>query len=313
MVTVIIGAVLNIALDPLFIFVFDMGVRGAAVATVISQACSCAFVTAFLCSKRSGIRIRPRLFGLNLRLVGRTLALGVSPFVMQATESAVQIVFNIQLYAYTDGSKVYSAAMTIMMSVLQMVTLPLNGLGTGVQPLISFNFGAGKFDRIKKAVKYLFCCTFTLCGLMWLLCLLWPGLFAAVFSATEEVTAVVTAYMPFFMGGCIFFSAQSAFQNTFLALGQARISIFLALLRKVILLIPLTFVLPLFLGVQGIFLAESVSDTLAGLFTALTFALSIRRILKKRADLLAQGGNDLAPEEAKWPRKKFFEKTLQNA
>lgn len=299
MVTVIIGAVLNIALDPLFIFVFDMGVRGAAVATVISQACSCAFVTAFLCSKRSGIRIRPRLFGLNFRLVGRTLALGVSPFVMQATESAVQIVFNIQLYAYTDGSKVYSAAMTIMMSVLQMVTLPLNGLGTGVQPLISFNFGAGKFDRIKKAVKYLFCCTFTLCGLMWLLCLVWPGLFAAVFSATEEVTAVVTAYMPFFMGGCIFFSAQSAFQNTFLALGQARISIFLALLRKVILLIPLTFVLPLFLGVQGIFLAESVSDTLAGLFTALTFALSIRRILKKRADLLAQGGNDLAPEEAK--------------
>ena len=291
MITVVIGAVLNIALDPLFIFTFQMGVRGAAVATVISQGCSCAFVIAFLCSRRSGIRIRPRMFGLSPRVVGGILALGISPFVMQATESAVQIVFNVQLKAYTGGSKDYTAALTIMMSALQMMSLPLNGLGMGAQPLISFNFGAGKFDRIKKAVKYLFCCTLTVCGLIWILCLLWPALFAAIFSATEEVTAVVTSYMPFFMAGCICFSAQSAFQNTFLALGQARISIFLALLRKVILLIPLTFLLPLFLGVQGIFLAEGVSDALAGLTTALVFALTFRKILKKRADLLAEQKN----------------------
>lgn len=287
MITVAIGAVLNIALDPLFIFAFNMGVRGAALATILSQAVSCVCVVLFFTSKRTSIKLRPSFFKLKPSVFLPMLALGITPFIMQATESAVQIVFNVQLRAYTGGSKDYTAALTIMMSVMQVISLPLNGLGTGAQPLVSYNYGAGNMERVKKTVKYLFLTALTVCLIVWLSCLTVPFIYASIFSASAEVTAIVNTYMPLFMMGSIMFCAQFALQNAFLALGQAKISMFLALLRKVILLIPLTFLLPLFFDVKGIFLAEGVTDLTAGTVTGLAFLLSFKGILHKREVLLS--------------------------
>ena len=286
MITVAIGAVMNIALDPLFIFVFGMGVKGAALATVISQGVSCAFVLAFFFGKRTNIRIKFSLLAPKAKIILPMLALGVSPFIMQATESAVQIVFNVQLRKYTGGDANYTAALTIMLSVMQIIGLPLSGMGTGAQPLISFNYGAGNFDRVKKTVKYVFLTALGICFSVWILCLTCPWLFAKVFSATDAVTEVIKKFMPAFMMGTIFFCSQFGLQNAFLALGQAKISLTLAVLRKVILLIPLTFVFPLFMGVSGVFWAEGVADITAGIITTLTFALSFGKILKKRAEVL---------------------------
>lgn len=287
MITVAIGAVLNIALDPLFIFAFNMGVRGAALATILSQAVSCVWVVLFFVSKRTSIKLKPSFFKLQPSVFFPMLALGVTPFIMQATESAVQIVFNVQLHAYTGGSKDYTAALTIMMSVMQVISLPLNGLGTGAQPLISYNYGAGNMARVKKTVKYLFLTALTVCFIVWLSCLTVPFIYASIFSASAEVTAIVNDYMPIFMMGSIMFCAQFALQNAFLALGQAKISMFLALLRKVILLIPLTFILPLILGVKGVFLAEGVADLTAGTITGLAFLLSFKGILLRREAFLS--------------------------
>lgn len=286
MFTVAIGAVLNIALDPIFIFGLNMGVRGAALATILSQAVSCVWVILFFLSKRSMLKIKPKLFKLNKKIVIPMLALGVSPFIMQVTESAVQIVFNVQLFNYTGGSKDYTAALTIMLSVMQMVTLPLNGLGTGAQPLISFNYGQGNFARIKQAVKWLFFIALGLSAIVWVFCVFTPTIFAKLFSATPQVTTLIQKYMPIFMMGTLLFSAQFGFQNVFLALGQAKKSIILALTRKVFLLIPLTFIFPLFLGATGIFLAEGIADILAATITTITFALSFKGILKRRSALL---------------------------
>lgn len=288
MATVAIGAVLNIVLDPLFIFVFDMGVKGAAIATVISQAISCLWVVIFFISKKSTIRLKPKYFKPDMKIIFPMLALGIAPFIMQATESAVQIVFNVQLFAYTDGNKDYTAALTIMMSVMQIITLPLNGMGTGAQPLISYNYGAGNMTRVKKTIKLLFCVAFSICAIIWIICLSVPQVFGMIFSATPQVNAIISKFMPIFMMGTIFFCSQFALQSSFLALGQAKISMCLALLRKVILLIPLTFLLPLAFDVKGIFLAEGISDLAAGAITTLTFALTFKKILNKRQNFLTQ-------------------------
>ncbi len=286
MLTVAIGAAMNIALDPLFIFVFKMGVKGAALATVISQGVSCAFVLAFFFGKRTNIKIRFSRLRPKAEFILPMLALGVSPFIMQATESAVQIVFNVQLRKYTGGDANYTAALTIMLSVMQIISLPLSGMGTGAQPLMSFNYGAGNFDRVKKTVKYVFLTALGICSFVWLLCLTCPWIFAKIFSATDAVTEIIKKYMPVFMMGTIFFCAQFGLQNAFLALGQAKISLTLAVLRKIILLIPLTFVFPLFMGVSGVFWAEGVADITAGVITSLTFALTFKKILRKRAEVL---------------------------
>lgn len=287
MITVAVGAVLNIALDPLFIYVFDMGVKGAALATVISQFVSFVWVLVFFISKRSKLRINPKKFKLKKRIVLPMLALGLSPFIMQVTDSAVQIVFNIQIHNYTGGAEEYTAALTIMMSVMQMVSLPLNGLGTGAQPLISYNYGAGNMDRIKKAVIYIFIVAAMISFTIWLMCLVSPWLFAKMFSASDAVTVLVVKYMPVFMMGSVMFCSQFTLQSAFVALRQAKISIFLAMLRKVILLIPLTFVIPLFIGIDGVFLAEGISDITAGIVTTLCFALSYRHIIRRREKEIA--------------------------
>lgn len=286
MCTVLIGAVLNIGLDPVFIYVFDMGVEGAALATILSQAVSAVWAVCFFFRRGTAYRIHPQMFLPRLKTVGRILFLGLSPFIMSVTESAIQIVFNNNLTYWSGDNSDYTAALTIMLSAIQMVCLPLNGLGTGIQPLVSYNYGTGNSVRIRQTVKRV--TLIALCGstAVWLLSLLAPQVYGYIFNASPSVMELVKRYTPFFMMGTVMFFAQMTLQNVFIALNQAKISIFLACLRKVILLIPLCFLLPYAFGVAGVFYSEGIADILAGVVTALTFFIMLPRILRKRERFL---------------------------
>ena len=291
MCSVLIGAILNIVLDPVFIFVFDMGVRGAALATILSQAVSAAWVVLFLCSARSGLRIRRRNMRLQKAVVSRITGLGVAPFIMQSTESLVTVVLNSGLQRY--GGDLYVGTLTIIQSVMQMVTMPIQGITQGVQPLMSFNYGAGNYARVRRTFWLLLRVTLTATVSAFLIVLLIPGPLAMLFNDDEELVQLVARVMPVFFGGIWAFGAQMACQSAFMALGQARTSLFLALLRKVILLIPLAIVLPMAMGdVMGIYIAEPIADALA---SATTLTLFIR----KRKTLLP-----LSPREATQKQKK---------
>ena len=296
MLTVAIGAALNIALDPLFIYAFGMGVKGAAVATVISQGVSAAWAVAFFFGKRTSFRFVPAYLVPDPKTAARILFLGLSPFIMSVTESAIQIVFNINITQWSGGNSDYTAALTIMLSAVQTVCLPLNGLGSGVQPLVSYNYGAGNSARVKSTVKIITLAA--LCGSasVWLLSLTAPQVYGYIFSASDAVMELVVRYTPFFMMGTVMFFAQMTLQNVFIALGQAKISIFLACLRKLILLIPLCFALPYAFGVAGVFYSEGIADLTAGIITAATFFFMLPRILKKREARLA-AENGISPQE----------------
>lgn len=287
MATVAIGAVLNIGLDPLFIFALNMGVKGAALATIISQGVSAAWVIIFFSGKKTRFRFRKEFFRISPKTAGRILILGLSPFIMSVTESAIQIVFNVNLKHYSGNDSDYTAALTIMLSANQMVCMPLNGLGTGVQPLVSYNYGAGNSARIKKAVKIVSIVALCVSTTVWLISLLVPQIYGYMFSASPSVMELIKKYTPYFMMGTIFFFAQMTLQNVFVALNQAKISIFLACLRKVILLIPLCFILPLFAGSAGVYYSEGIADIIAGITTATTFFVMSPRILKKREQQIA--------------------------
>ena len=298
MLTVTIGAGLNIALDPLFIFVFGLGVRGAALATILSQAVSAVWVILFFSGKRSLFRFDFRLFRPKSAVMLKILLLGLSPFIMSVTESAIQIVFNNTLKYWSGENSNYTTALTVMLSAIQIISLPLNGLGAGVQPLISYNYGCGNSARVRKTVKLVsgvaFCYSFS----VWLVSLFAPQIYGYLFSADKEVLDIIRKNMPFFMAGTVFFFAQMTLQNAFIALNQAKISIFLACLRKIILLIPLSLLLPYRFGAEGVFYSEGIADALAGITTATTFFLMLPRILKKREQLLMSGQNGAAYESA---------------
>ena len=279
MFSVLIGAVVNIVLDPIFIFVFHMGVAGAAVATIISQALSAAWVLRFLCSEKSGIRLKKAGMKPDFFLIGQIMALGVSPFVMSATESAITIVMNHGLQVY--GGDLYVGSMTILQSVLQLVFVPINGFTNGVQPIISYNFGAGKFDRVKMTIKRMISITFLAAFVYVVFAMLRPGLFARLFTTDEDLIALVKKVLPVYIAGMSVFGIQSGVQSSFLGLGQAKISLCIALLRKVILLIPLALILPRFFGVMGVYYAEPVADILSVLTASTLFLLNIRKILSK--------------------------------
>lgn len=279
MFSVLIGAVVNIVLDPIFIFVFHMGVAGAAVATIISQALSATWVLHFLCSEKSGIRLKKAGMKLDFSLIGQIMALGVSPFVMSATESAITIVMNHGLQVY--GGDLYVGSMTILQSVLQLVFVPISGFTNGVQPIISYNFGAGKFDRVKMTIKRMISITFLAAFVYVFFAMLRPGLFARLFTTDEDLIALVKKVLPVYIAGMSVFGVQSGVQSSFLGLGQAKISLCIALLRKVILLIPLALILPRFFGVMGVYYAEPVADILSVLTASTLFLLNIRKILSK--------------------------------
>lgn len=279
MFSVLIGAILNIILDPIFIFGFGWGVKGAAFASVVSQFFSALYVTGFLCSKRSQLRICIRYFRMEAHITKQIFALGVSPFIMRSTESLISIVMNRGLQIY--GGDNYVGALTIMQSVMQLFSAPVGGFTQGVQPVISYNFGAGLFDRVRALYKRMIavCAIFMCLGTLTTIC--FPKFYAGFFTNDTELIALVGKVMPVFMFGMLIFGLQNGIQPTFLALGQAKISLFIAVLRKVILLVPLALILPNFCGVMGVYLAEPISDILSATTASILFLLNIKKMLTK--------------------------------
>lgn len=276
MLTVLIGAVLNIILDPILIFGFGLGVRGAALATIISQAVSAGWVLLFLCGKKTVLRIRPQWMAPRKDVLLPILSLGISPFIMQSTESLVMITLNSGLQRY--GNDLYVGAMTIISSVMQVTTMPLMGLGQGAQPIISYNYGAGKYDRVKKTYALLIKASFAASAAVWALTILFPQVFISLFNNKPELMEITMKALRIYMAGIFMMGIQFSCQQCFMAMGQARTSLFLALLRKIILLIPLALILPAFLGPFGIFIAEPIADITAALITALMFWRFARRL-----------------------------------
>ena len=277
MLSVLIGAILNIVLDPIFIFVLGMGVRGAALATILSQAVSAAWVVSFLCSRRSSLRLHRVFLIPNKRIIGRIAGLGVAPFIMQSTESLVTVVLNTGMQTY--GGDLYVGSITIMQSIMQMIVMPVQGITQGTQPIMSYNYGAQNFRRVRQTFKRLLTITLSVTCAAFLFIALFPGLLARIFTPQPQLIDLVSRVMPLFFGGIWAFGAQMACQTTFMALGQARTSLFLALLRKVILLVPLALILPRVTGsVFGIYAAEPIADILASA-TTLTLFLTRRKKL----------------------------------
>ena len=221
----------------------------------------------------TAIRIRRKNMAIDFGILKNIMALGISPFIMQATESAINIVLNRGLSIY--GGDLYVGSMTILQSVMQLAVVPIQGFTQGVQPIISYNFGARKFDRVKKTYRLTISFTFAVATVFCLLTVFFPGVFAGIFTSDQELLALVKKVMPIFMAGIAVFGIQMGCQTTFMGLGQAKISLFIALLRKVILLIPLALILPKFFGVMGIYYAEPISDVTAAT-TAFIIFLSVR-------------------------------------
>jgi len=276
MMTTVIGAVINIILDPIFIFVFHLGVRGAALATVLSQAVGAIWILRFLSGKKTILHLRKENFRLQKDVILPCLGLGISTFVMLSTESILSISFTSSLSRY--GGDLAVGAMTIITSVSQLATLPLQGICQGGQPIMSYNFGAGNKERVKKA----FFTQFTVC-IVWLIMLLFPKLFAGIFSNNTDLITYTAWALRIYMAGIFSLGFQVACQQSFMALGQAKVSLLLACLRKLILLIPLIFILPLFIQdkVFAVFLAEPISDIVAAAITTITFMSRFNGILNR--------------------------------
>ncbi len=281
MISILIGAILNIGLDPLFIYVFNMGVKGAALATVISQAVSFVWIILFFFSKSSLYHFSIRKMKLQSQRVFQVLSLGFSPFVMTLTECAIQIVFNINLNWATGGESTYTAALTIMLSALQLISLPLNGIGYGMQPFVSYNYGKGNGQRLKKGILMATIIAFIFGAIVYSISMAAPIVYAKMFSASEEVETVVIRYTPFFLMGSIMFFVQMTLQNINVALGQALSALLLAVNRKVIILIPLCFVLTHFIGFEGVYLSEGITDFVAGFVTSIVFLITFPKIFRK--------------------------------
>ena len=279
MMAVLIGAVANIVLDPIFIFVFHMGVKGAARATVISQLLSALWTVGFLVSSRSSLTIKKEALKPDWPVIGRIMALGVSPFIMRATESLISIVLNSGLQRY--GGDIYVGSLTIMQSVMQMYAAPIGGFTQGVQPVISYNFGAGNFDRVKQLYRRMIGICLAFSAGATALVIIFPEFFASMFTNDAELITLVGKMMPIFMCGMLVFGLQNGIQPTFLALGQAKISLFIAVFRKVILLVPLALILPLRFGVMGIYYAEPISDILSATVASVLFFTHIKKIVSR--------------------------------
>lgn len=282
MLSVLIGAVANIILDPIFIFGFHMGVAGAAWATILSQAMSCVWVLLFLCGKKTHLKLRFSQMGLDPKIVLPSLALGLSSFIMQASESVISICFNSSLLRF--GGDIAVGAMTILTSVMQFAMLPLQGLGQGAQPIISYNYGAGNPGRVKAAFQLLLKASLVYSTLLWACVMIFPQGFAAMFTNSPELLEFTKTALRIYMACLLLFGIQIACQMTFTALGNAKASILVAVTRKFILLIPLIYFLPLIFSsnpTTAVYMAEPVADFLAVSFTAVLFTFQFRKSLKQ--------------------------------
>ena len=280
MCSVVIGAVLNIALDPLFIFIMGMGVKGAALATVISQFASCIWVMAFITGKRTVLRLRCSNMRLSPKVILPCIALGTAVFIMQASEGVISICFNSSLLNYGGDTAV--GTMTIMTSVMMFAMLPLQGIGQGAQPVISYNYGAGNRGRVKKAFRLLITVSIIYSVLLHLAIMLVPKAFVAVFTTDRELIEFASPMMRIYFAGLALMGVQTACQLTLTALGKAVSSIIVAVVRKFVLLIPLIYILPHVMAdrTMAVYMSEPAADVIAVSFTAVLFAVKFRKILK---------------------------------
>lgn len=290
MITVVIGAVANIALDPLFIFAFGMGVRGASLATVISQAISCVWVVGFLCGKQSILKLKKSTLRLDMKLILPCLALGLAPFIMQSSESVISVCFNSSLLEY--GGDIAVGAMTVLTSVMQFAMLPLQGLAQGAQPIISYNYGAKNKDRVKGIFKLLLICSLIYSMTVWAGVMLFPQGFAALFTDKAELLDFTASALRIYCAVLGIFGIQIACQMTFVSLGKALSSMAVAIMRKFVLLLPLIYIVPSFfdagMKTTGVYLAEPIADTIAVTFTAILFAFQFKKALRDIDNISAE-------------------------
>lgn len=281
MISVLIGAVCNIALDPIFIFSLNMGVKGAALATILSQAISCVWVITFLCGKNTHIRIRKKNMRLQGKIILPCVALGTAAFIMQASESVISICFNSSLLRY--GGDIAVGAMTIMVSVMQFAMLPLQGIAQGAQPITSYNYGARNADRVKKTFRLLLITCMTYSITLWTAVMLFPKAFVGIFTPDKALMDFAAPMLRIYLGGVCLFGIQIACQMTFTSLGKAVNSIIVAVVRKFILLLPLIYIMPHIMTDQtkGIYMAEPVADIIAVTFTSILFTFQFKKAIKE--------------------------------
>lgn len=282
MLSVLLGAVTNIILDPVFIFGFHMGVRGAALATILSQALSCIWVLCFLFGKKTILKLKKRYMTVKKEILFPCLALGSSVFIMQSSESVISVCFNSSLLKY--GGDLAVGAMTILTSVMQFAMLPLQGLGQGAQPIISYNYGAGNKERVKGAFWLLLKCSMFYSVLFWAVVMLFPQMFVGMFTSDAVLAAFTRDALKIYMAVVGLFGIQMACQITFGALGNAKASILVAVMRKFVLLIPLIYIMPAIFTAdkaRAVYMAEPVADTLAITFTGFLFFFQFRKVLRQ--------------------------------
>ncbi|MBE6660772.1 MAG: MATE family efflux transporter [Ruminococcaceae bacterium] len=281
MLSVIVGAVANIILDPIFIYGFGMGVSGAACATIISQALSCVWVISFLCSKHSLLKLRPKNFFTSPKIVLPCIALGTATFIMQASESVISVCFNSSLLAY--GGDIAVGAMTILTSVMQFAMLPPQGIAQGAQPILSYNYGAKNADRVKQTYRILLKTCLIYSVTVWALVMLFPRVFVAIFNSKPELVAFASNALRIYFAGMVLFGIQIACQMTFVSLGKALSSVSVAVVRKFVLLLPLIYIMPHVVSdpTVGVYLAEPIADVIAVTFTAVLFIFQFKKALKK--------------------------------
>lgn len=281
MMSVVIGAVLNIILDPILIFVFDLGVKGAALATIISQAVSAVWVVSFLSGKKTGIKLKKKYFRIDFKVLAPCIGLGVSPFIMQATESVINVCFNSSLLKY--GGDLAVGAMTVLATVMQFSMLPLQGLTQGAQPITSYNYGAGNPKRVKESFSLLLKVCLAYSMILWILIMFMPDKFVMMFNSNPNLVEYGSWAMRIYFAVSGIFGIQIACQQTFIAIGNAKTSLFLAILRKILLLIPLIYILPMFFEnkAMAVYMAEPFADAIAVLTTAILFTKSFRKTINK--------------------------------
>ena len=281
MISVIIGAAANITLDPIFIYGFGLGVRGAALATIISQSISCLWAISFLCSKRTLLRIKKKNLAPDPKILLPCLALGTATFIMQASESVISVCFNSSLLKY--GGDVAVGAMTILTSVMQFAMLPMQGIAQGAQPILSYNYGARDPLRVKKTYKLLLVACLTYSVVLWSAVMLYPRAFASIFTTKDHLLDFTESVIRVYFGGMAIFGIQIACQMTFVSLGKAASSVTVAVVRKFVLLLPLIYIVPKLVSDKtlGVYLAEPIADIIAVTFTTVLFVFQFRSAMKR--------------------------------
>lgn len=281
MVSVAIGAITNIILDPILIYGFHMGVSGAALATIISQAVSCIWVIYFLCGKKTILKLKRKNFSIRYKLILPCITLGSATFIMQASESVISICFNSSLLHY--GGDIAVGAMTILTSVLQFAMLPLQGIGQGAQPIISYNYGAKNAERVKKIFRLLLICCFVYSTALWGAVMIAPDFFVSIFTSNVALAEFSTTALRIYLAGLFLMGIQIACQMTFTAIGSAGSSITVAIVRKFVLLIPLIYIIPHFVAnkTTGVYLAEPIADVIAVTFTIILFTFQFKKVLRE--------------------------------